>query len=245
MGIRKDLSIFSQIVSNNSLLSKFKTNKLVSLYCKYVINPYIQFPPIDISNQTFFGYPKESYLEERFIRFTKDIIPKLLGSTPFKNKRDIMIEFLSSCHGGETLTDEGGKKLCDENFPEYRYYYYLLTKSDVISKSVILKNYPLLGSNNIIKKEYPKTFYYRPVGALINIECKNGSILIRDPQNIGIDFDFLRLNYNVNFKASLIISVKWNNTIDKYFFKNKEAKWIENVATGIKTSDIRPWWKLL
>lgn len=216
--MRKELAEFSLVCNDNSLLSKNKNNKIIRAFYD-TIKSKVYFPKIDISKMVFFGYPKESYLVERFNKF-ESIIANA-NKMSYDELKKTEYEFLQSCHGGETLTDENGVKLAKKNLREVDYYKACFDKSECISHKLLTKEFSSLFDNE--EQKVNNAIYFRPFGFVVSVSCNKGLFNINDNQNYRVDFDFLKINANINFEALFIISPRWFKK-DHLYYSSREEK---------------------
>lgn len=230
--MQKDLSLFFQVINCPTLLLKFKDNEVLATYCKLVTDDFITFPKIDIKDLKYHGYPNDEYQVGRYNNFIKNILPQILNSNTEKQK-ELMCEFLESCHGDDSTRDS----VNNVHQPEYLFYYHIFSKSHCIPFNIIYKAYPELQKAST-DFTYPCIGYKIPTGTMIEIEFKNNNLRFKDVQNSNIQLDFLRLPFRKSFNAKIVISPKWFK-YDINYYRNRNAKWQELRIKGIKTKDIK------
>jgi hypothetical protein len=229
--MKEELSIFFQICRNPVLLNKYKDVKLIKDYCKIVVDDFVTFPNYDIEDLKYRGFPNDEYLENRRKEF-----PEVLNKIQKSSKEEqikIIREFLESCHGDDTTRDDKN----NVHEPEYMFYHCLFTKSKKIPFDRIFKAYPELRKEEV-PIEFPAIAYKIPVGTIIDIEFKDGSLRFNDVQDSDIQLDFLRLPFRKAFTAKIVVSPKWFK-YDLNYYRNRNAKWQELRIKGIKTKDIK------
>lgn len=215
--LKDDIKEFFEVVKDNSKLKNYLNNKYIQIYLKVIEDRFLNFPKVDYSNIVCFGYPNSEYLERRIVSFDK-LIDNLKNHTiETKDIPNQIRNFLSSCHSDDEV---------EEN--EYKLFYYIFNKSEVISKKEIKKLTTFSTSN---KLSYPATFTCVPYGTFVNISKKGNKYLISS--SIDANFDFLKIKTKKDFKASLIIGVKWFKK-DIHYHNSEKAKWIDSLISGVK-----------
>lgn len=205
--LKEDIAKFFEVVRDNSKLKSCLDNKYIQLYLKVINDKFINFPKTDFSNIVCFGYPNNEYLEKRISSFNKMVSEKDMTETSIRN-------FLSSCHSDDST---------EEN--EYRIFYYIINKSNIIAKSEIDKLSTFSSSS---KLTFPNNFVLIPFGTFINISKTDNTYLISNN-----NFEWLKIKSKKNFKARLIVGVKWFKK-DYNYYNCEKAKWIDNLIFGVK-----------
>ena len=126
--LKDDIKEFFEVVKDNSKLKNYLNNKYIQIYLKVIEDRFLNFPKVDYSNIVCFGYPNSEYLERRIVSFDK-LIDNLKNHTiETKDIPNQIRNFLSSCHSDDEV---------EEN--EYKLFYYIFNKSEIISKKEIKK----------------------------------------------------------------------------------------------------------
>ena len=229
--MQKEMSQFFQICNKPYLLNKYKDNQVVYTFCKIVSDKFITFPKYEIQDLKFHGFPNDEYQESRWKQFPS-VLEKILKEDTQK-KVETIREFLESCHGDDSTRDSNN----DVHEPEYLFYHRLFTKSKCIPFDRIYKVYPEL-KKDPTDTNFPTKAYKIPVGTIIDIEFKDGTLRFNDVQDSNIQLDFLRLPFRKSFTAKIVISPKWMK-YDYNYYRNRNAKWQELRIQGIETKDIK------
>lgn len=205
--LKDEIIEFFEVVKDNSKLESCLNNKYIQLYLKVINDRFLDFPKLNLSNIVCFGYPNNEYLEKRITNFEK-LIEEIKNSTPSIAEGKIR-SFLSSCHSDD---------LVQEN--EYRLFYYIFNKTKIIKEKRI-KN----------KLDFPNKFIVIPYGTFVDISKSGNKYFISTSINTNIEW--LRIKTKKDFKARVIVGVKWNET-DINYYNNEKAKWISELVFGSK-----------
>lgn len=211
--LKEDIQEFFEVVKDNSKLSKCLNNRYIKLYLKIIEDKFINFPKIDYSSIVCFGYPNNEYLEKRIVAF-ETLVDKIKSHT-VPNKEVQMRNFLMSCHSDDSIKEN-----------EYRIYYLLFNKSEVISKKEIEK---LTTFNMPNKLTFPAKFYAVRYGSFVNISKDGDKYFISS--SVDVDFSWLKIKTKKDFKASLLVGVKWEKE-DTHYHNSEKSKWIDSLLYG-------------
>ena len=215
--LKDDIKGFFNVVENNSTLSSNLNNKYIQLYLKVVGDKFLNFPRINLSNIVCFGYPNNEYLEKRFNSFNKLISEIKSNSLKPHETENLIKKFLTQCHSDDETQEN-----------EFKIYYYIFNKSEIISKKEIAK---ISTFETKSKLTFPCKFTIIPYGTFVNISKVGENYLISNSLNI--DLTWLKIKTKKNFKAKLLIGVKWFKD-DYNFFNNKKSKWINSLVFGFR-----------
>lgn len=212
--LKDDIKEFFEVVRDNSKLKNCLNNKYIQIYLKVIEDKFLIFPKIDFSNIVCFGYPNSEYLEKRIVSFDKLVSDLKNRTSNVNNIKEQMKIFLSSCHSDDSIKEN-----------EFRLFYYILNKSEIISKKEIRK---LSIFNTGSKLVYPNRFSVIPYGTLITISKKGDKFLVHS--SIEANFDWLNIKTKKDFSATLVIGVKWSKK-DKHYYNSEKAKWIDTLMS--------------
>lgn len=205
--LKDEIKEFFEVVKDNSKLESCLNNKYIQLYLKVINDRFLNFPKLNLSNIVCFGYPNNEYLEKRLTNFEK-LVEEIKNSTqPFVENR--IRDFLSSCHSDDSIQEN-----------EYKVFYYIFNKTKII-KEKQTKN----------KLEFPNRFVVIPYGTFVDISKNGNKYFISSSMNLNIEW--LKIKTKKDFKARVIVGVKWNEN-DINYFNSEKAKWINELVFGSK-----------